>query len=85
MAISLVASTGGVCLLPLYAQKLLPKTVVSRPIQGAPPMVDLVVGYNEANTSPLLKLFPHRIAPSIVVGAPARRTCADGSSVAFDG
>ena len=55
MAISLVASTGGVCLLPLYAQNLLPKTVVSRPIQGAPPMVDLVIGYNEANTSPLLK------------------------------
>jgi LysR family hca operon transcriptional activator len=57
MAISLVASTGGVCLAPLYAQNLLPKTVVSRPIQGAPPMVDLVVGYNEANTSPLLKFL----------------------------
>ncbi|WP_213738049.1 LysR family transcriptional regulator [Bradyrhizobium sp. dw_411] len=57
MAISLVASTGGVSLLPLYAQNLLPKTVVSRPIQGAPPMVDLVVGYNEANTSPLLKFL----------------------------
>src|ERR1700737_3925566 len=57
MAISLVASTGGVRLLPLYAQNLLPKTVVSRPIQGAPPMVDLVIGYNEANTSPLLKFL----------------------------
>jgi LysR family hca operon transcriptional activator len=57
MAISLVASTGGVCLLPLYAQNLLPKTVVSRPLQGAPPMVDLVIGYNEANTSPLLKFL----------------------------
>ncbi len=57
MAISLVASTGGVSLLPLYAQNLLPKTVVSRPIQGAPPMVDLVIGYNEANTSPLLKFL----------------------------
>src|ERR1700693_2546219 len=57
MAISLVASTGGVCLVPLYAQTLLPKTVVSRPIQGAPPMVDLVIGYNEANTSPLLKFL----------------------------
>ena len=57
MAISLVASTGGVCLAPLYAQNLLPKTVVSRPIQGAPPMVDLVLGYNEANTSPLLKFL----------------------------
>ena len=61
MAISLVASTGGVCLLPLYAQNLLPKTVVSRPIQGAPPMVDLVVGYNEANTSPLLKFLLSKV------------------------
>ncbi len=57
MAISLVASTGGISLLPLYAQNLLPKTVVSRPIQGAPPMVDLVIGYNEVNTSPLLKFL----------------------------
>jgi LysR family hca operon transcriptional activator len=55
MAISLVASTGGIGLFPLYAQNLLPKTVVSRPIQGASPTVDLVIGYNEANTSPLLK------------------------------
>src|ERR1700682_2881851 len=54
MQFSLVAPTGGVSLLPLYAQTLLPKPVVSRPIQGAPPMVDLVIGYNEANTSPLL-------------------------------
>jgi len=61
MAISLVASTGGVSLLPLYAQKLLPKTVVSRPIQGAPPMVDLVIGYNEANTSPLLKFLLSKV------------------------
>ncbi len=55
MAISLVASTGGIGLFPLYAQNLLPKTVVSRPIQGASPTVELVIGYNEANTSPLLK------------------------------
>jgi LysR family hca operon transcriptional activator len=61
MAISLVASTGGICLLPLYAQNLLPETVVSRPIQGAPPMVDLVVGYNEANTSPLLKFLLSKV------------------------
>jgi len=61
MAISLVASTGGVSLLPLYAKNLLPKTVVSRPIQGAPPMVDLVIGYNEANTSPLLKFLLSRL------------------------
>src|SRR6202163_1245965 len=55
MAISMVASTRGVALLPLYIQKLLPNTVTSRPIQGAPPTVDLVIGYNEANNSPLLK------------------------------
>jgi LysR family hca operon transcriptional activator len=55
MAISLVASTGGIGLFPLYAQNLLPKTVASRPIQGASPTVELVIGYNEANTSPLLK------------------------------
>jgi LysR family transcriptional regulator, hca operon transcriptional activator len=61
MAISLVASTGGVCLVPLYAQNLLPKTVVSRPIQGAPPMVDLVIGYNETNTSPLLKFLLSKV------------------------
>lgn len=54
MAISLIASTGGISLLPLYAQNLLPKTIASRPIQGAAPMVDLVIGYNEANSSPLL-------------------------------
>jgi LysR family hca operon transcriptional activator len=61
MAISLVASTRGVCLLPLYAQNLLPETVVSRPIQGAPPTVDLVIGYNEANTSPLLKFLLSKV------------------------
>src|SRR3982074_2445010 len=61
MAISLVASTGGVSLLPLYAQNLLPKMVISRPIQGAPPMVDLVIGYNEANTSPLLKFLLSKV------------------------
>jgi LysR family hca operon transcriptional activator len=61
MAISLVASTGGISLLPLYAQNLLPKTVVSRPIQGAPPMVELVIAYNEANTSPLLKFLLSKV------------------------
>jgi LysR family hca operon transcriptional activator len=54
MGISLVASTGGIGLLPLYSQNLLPKTVVSRPLRGTAPTVDLVIGYSEANTSPLL-------------------------------
>jgi LysR family transcriptional regulator, hca operon transcriptional activator len=57
MGFSLIVSTGGVGLLPLYARNLLPKSVVSRPLRGAPPMIDLVLGYNEANTSPLLKFL----------------------------
>jgi len=61
MAISLVASTGSICLMPLYAKNLLPKTIVSRPIQGAPPMVELVLGYSEANTSPLLKFLLSKV------------------------
>jgi LysR family transcriptional regulator, hca operon transcriptional activator len=61
MAVSLVVSTGDICLLPLYAQNLLPKTVVTRPLQGPPPMVDLVAGYNEANRSPLLKFLLSKV------------------------
>jgi LysR family hca operon transcriptional activator len=61
MAFSLVASTGGVALLPLYARNLLPKSVVSRPIRGAPPMIDLVLGYNQANASPLLKFLLSKV------------------------
>jgi LysR family hca operon transcriptional activator len=56
-AMSLVASTGGVTLLPLYARNLLSPAVVVRPLHGQPPTIDLVMGYNRANTSPLLKRF----------------------------
>jgi hypothetical protein len=48
IAISLVASTGGVSVLPLYARIMLPPTVVSRPIDGAPPMINLALEYSEA-------------------------------------
>ena len=61
MAISLVASTRGVALLPLYAQNFLPWSVISRPLQGTPPTVDLVLGYHRASNSPLLKLFLSRV------------------------
>jgi LysR family hca operon transcriptional activator len=61
MAISLVASTRGFALLPRYAQNFLPWSVVSRPIKGEPPTVDLVIGYHKANASPILKLFLSRI------------------------
>jgi LysR family hca operon transcriptional activator len=61
MAISLVASTRGFALLPRYAQNFLPWSVVSRPVRGDPPAIDLVVGYHKANASPPLKLFLSRI------------------------
>ncbi len=57
MAMSLVASTRGVTLLPAYAQNFLPWSVISRPLKGETPTIDLVLGYNKANTSPTLKLF----------------------------
>lgn len=57
MAMSLVASTGGITLLPLYAENLLAPAVVSRPLQGEVPTIDLVLGYSKSNTSPLLKRF----------------------------
>jgi LysR family transcriptional regulator, hca operon transcriptional activator len=57
---SLVVSTGGVTLLPLYARNVLIPSVVARPLQGAPPTIELVVGYNKSNTSPLLKRFLSR-------------------------
>jgi LysR family hca operon transcriptional activator len=61
MAMSLVASTRGLALMPAYAENLLPWSVVSRPLEGEAPTIDLVVGYNKANTSPTLKLFLSRV------------------------
>jgi LysR family hca operon transcriptional activator len=60
MAISLVASTRGIALLPLYALDFLPPSLTSRPLRGKAPTIDLVLGWHRANTSPLLKLFLSR-------------------------
>jgi LysR family transcriptional regulator, hca operon transcriptional activator len=61
MAMSLIASTKGVGLLPLYARNFLPPAVVTRPLAGAPPMIDLSLGYNCANKSPLLETLLSRV------------------------
>jgi LysR family hca operon transcriptional activator len=58
---ALVVSTGGVTLLPLYVRNLLTRSVVARPLQGEVPSIDLVMGYNKSNTSPLLKRFVSRV------------------------
>jgi LysR family hca operon transcriptional activator len=60
MAMSLVASTRGLALLPEYANNLLPWSVVSRPLEGEAPTIDLVIGYSKSNTSAVLKLFLSR-------------------------
>ena len=61
MGMSLIASTRGVGLLPAYAQNFLPWSVTSRPLQGDPPTIDLVLGYKKSNESPILKLLLSRL------------------------
>ncbi len=61
MAMSLVASTRGLALMPAYAKNLLPASVVSRPLEGEAPTIEVAVGYSKSNTSPILKLFLSRI------------------------
>jgi LysR family hca operon transcriptional activator len=61
MAMSLIASTGGVGLLPAYAQNFLPPSVTSRPLKGDVATVDLVLGYRKSNQSPILKLLLSRL------------------------
>ena len=69
MAMSLVASTRGLALMPAYARNLLPSSVVSRPLEGDVPTIDLAIGYSKANTSPTLKLFLSRVDELIAHGA----------------
>jgi LysR family hca operon transcriptional activator len=61
MGVSLIASTGGVGLLPAYAQNFLTRSVTSRPLKGGTPTVDLVFGYKKSNKSPILKLLLSRL------------------------
>jgi LysR family hca operon transcriptional activator len=61
MGMSLIASTGGVGLLPAYAQNFLPSSVTSRPLKGDTPTIDLVLGYKKSNPSPILKLLLSRL------------------------
>jgi LysR family hca operon transcriptional activator len=58
---SLIASTQGVALLPVYAKTFLPDPVTTRPLQGLGPRIDLSLGYRKANPSPILKLFLSRV------------------------
>src|ERR1700694_329957 len=61
MGVSLIASTGGIGLLPAYAQNFLLPSVTSRPLTGDTPTVDLVLGYKKSNPSPILKILLSRV------------------------
>src|SRR5438132_4496393 len=61
MGLSLIVSTGGVGLLPAYAQNFLPSSVTSRPLKGYTPTVDLVLGYRKSNESPILQVLLSRL------------------------
>jgi LysR family transcriptional regulator, hca operon transcriptional activator len=61
MGVSLVASTGGVAILPDYARNFLTRSVTSRPLKGETPTVELVLGYKKSNGSPILKILLSRL------------------------
>ncbi|WP_213993581.1 LysR family transcriptional regulator [Sodalis sp. dw_96] len=70
---SLVASTRGLTLIPAYVENLMPWSVVSRPLAGEAPRIDLVVGYSRSNQSPILALFLSRLDDLIHRVAQKRR------------
>lgn len=61
MVMSLIASTRGMTLIPAYVENLMPWSVVSRPLSGNIPTIDLVVGYSPSNAAPTLQLFLSRL------------------------
>ena len=56
-AISMMTSSRAVMLLPAYTQRFLPDSVTTRPVKGEAPTIDLVIAYQKANNSPILKLL----------------------------
>lgn len=71
--ISLVASTGGVTLLPAYVEPLLPRSVVSRPLTGNTPVIEIAAGYRADNPSPVLRFFLENVEQIIASRAGAVR------------
>ena len=82
MAISLVASTRGVALLPISAENFLKWSVISRPLKGEAPTIDLVIGYHKANKSPILRMFLSRIDNLTMRTSKAARRATEAQSVA---
>jgi LysR family transcriptional regulator, hca operon transcriptional activator len=70
VAITLVASTRGLSLMPAYAKNMLPWSVVSRPLKGEPPTIDLALAYSNSNASPILKFLISKLADLKAHAAP---------------
>ena len=71
--ISLVASTRGVTLLPAYVESLLPSSVVTRPLAGNAPVIEIAAGYRADNPSPILRFFLENIDQLIASRSAAPR------------
>jgi LysR family transcriptional regulator, hca operon transcriptional activator len=61
MVMSLIASMRAITLIPAYVQNLMPWSVVSRPLEGEAPTIELVVGYSPGNAAPIVKTFLSRV------------------------
>lgn len=79
--ISLVASTKGVTLLPAYVETLLPASLVSRPLAGNAPVVEIAAGYRPDNPSPILAVFLRNI-DRLIEAHSMHSTAGDATSAA---
>src|SRR5713101_5809433 len=61
MGISLIVSTRGVGLIPVYAQNFLPSFVTSRPHKGHAKTVEVVRQYRKSIQGPMLKVLVSRL------------------------
>jgi LysR family hca operon transcriptional activator len=59
---SLIASTGGIALLPAYARTFLPASVTTRPLYGITPTIDLAIAYRRSNPSLFLHPFLAKVS-----------------------
>ncbi|UVK49715.1 LysR family transcriptional regulator (plasmid) [Mesorhizobium sp. AR02] len=62
MALSLISTAGGICLLPQRSTLLFPKGVVAVELDGDAPTIELALAWHHENTSPALSAFLQHFA-----------------------
>lgn len=65
MALSLVRSSGGYCLLPSYAQTLCPPGLVAKPLAADAPHIELALAWHPENRSTALDAFLEAFFPQL--------------------